>query len=98
MTQPQHLLDAQHSERFRIPLNLDEALLICVPNEIFHIEEAAVSIRQIVDSGAEVKDIRAAVINDMRLRQKTAQKTLAREFRAQPNAAHKLNKSYNFFC
>ncbi|MDA9990090.1 [protein-PII] uridylyltransferase [Paracoccaceae bacterium] len=96
MTQPQHLLDAQHSERFRIPLNPDEALLICVPNEIFHIEEAAVSIRQIVDSGAEVKDIRASVINDMRLRQKAAQKTLAREFRAQPNAAHKLNKSYNF--
>ncbi|MDG1936537.1 MAG: [protein-PII] uridylyltransferase [Paracoccaceae bacterium] len=96
MTQPQHLLDAQHSEQFRIPLNPDEALLICVPDEIFHIEDSAFSIRQIVDTGAEVKDIRTAVINDMRLRQKKAQKTLACEFLAQPNAAHKLNKSYNF--
>ena len=76
MTQPQHLLDAQHSEQFRIPLNPDEALLICVPDEIFHIEDSAFSIRQIVDTGAEVKDIRTAVINDMRLRQKKAQKAL----------------------
>ena len=96
MTQPQHLLDAQDSKRFRIPLNPDEALLICAPNEIFHIEEVADSIRQIVDKGSDVKEIRASIINDISARQKAARKTLARKFIEQPNAAHKLNKSYNF--
>ena len=96
MTQPRHLLDAQDTKRFRVPLYTDEALLICVPNEIFHIEDAANSLKRIVNMSTGIKDIRTAVIDDIRLRKKTAQKTLEREFVAQPNAAHKLNKSYNF--
>ena len=96
MTQPQHFLEVQDSERFRIPLNPDESLLICSSNEIFNIEETANSIRQIVQQGADVKDIRTSIIKHIYSRQKMARKTLAQAFLEQPNAAHKLNKSYNF--
>ena len=96
MTKPQPLSDAQNSERFRIPLSPDETLLICASNEIFHMDEAALSIKQIVEMGTDVKDIRAAVIKDMCMRQVAAQKTISRVFLTQPDAAHKLNKSFNF--
>ena len=70
--------------------------LICDPDQIFDLNDAAATLAEAVETAESTKSLRACMVKDLRERQKTGMAKIALAFEQKPTAAHQLTRSYTY--
>ena len=96
MTQPQAPLTSLVSDRYRIEVAQQGVQLICDPDQIFDLNDAAATLAEAVETAESTKSLRACMVKDLRERQKTGMAKIALAFEQKPTAAHQLTRSYTY--
>ena len=96
MTQPQATLTSLVSDRYRIEVAQQGVQLICDPDQIFDLHDAAATLAEALETAESTKVLRTRMVKDLRERQKTGMAKIATAFEQNPTAAHQLTRSYTY--
>ena len=88
MTQPQAPLTSLVSDRYRIEVAQQGVQLICDPDQIFDLNDAAATLAEAVETAESTKSLRACMVKDLRERQITGMAKIALAFEQKLSLIH----------